>query len=60
MCGLMNDAAPRLEFGRCQFTDVAEIEFSRMHLRARQRPARQKMFYGGMTFQAFAHLIYKA
>jgi hypothetical protein len=31
----MNDAAPRLEFGGCQFTDVAEIEFSRTHLRPR-------------------------
>jgi hypothetical protein len=28
----MNDAAP-LEFGRCQFSDVTEIEFSRTHSR---------------------------
>jgi hypothetical protein len=33
--GLMNDAAPRLEFCGCRFTDVAEIEIelSRTHLR---------------------------
>jgi hypothetical protein len=40
----MNDAAPRLEFGGRQFTDVAEIEFSQTHLRPRATPPRQKMF----------------